>query len=172
MSSVDTGAHEAATSPHSPLPDPTDAQRAAGNFQMGHVRIAGLDVTIEYPQGSVRRGTSKDGQTWQREMHAHYGYVLGTEGADKEHVDVFVGPYHLSPRAFIVDQVDASGKWDEHKVLLGYMSRDEARAAYARHFPPGFKVGPIKELSVEKLRDWLANGDLSKPANRLAGRAR
>ena len=31
---------------------PTEAQKTAGNYQKGHVRIHGLDVTIENPKGS------------------------------------------------------------------------------------------------------------------------
>lgn len=167
MSNVDSGAHEAATSPLSALPLPTDAQIAAGNFQMGHVTIAGLDVTVEWPQGSTRKGVSKDGTPWQRQMSAHYGYVLRTEGADGEHVDVYIGPHHRSLRAFIVDQVDAKGRFDEHKLLLGYASREEAKAAYAKHFPAGFRVGPVKEMALPRLREWLKSGNLKQPINRL-----
>jgi hypothetical protein len=166
-SNLDSGAHEAATSPLSALPEPTDAQIAAGNYQMGHVRIAGLDVTVEFPEGSVRKGVAKDGTSWAREMRAHYGYFKRTTGADDEHVDVYIGPNHRSLRAFIVDQVDKSGKFDEHKVLLGFTDRQAAKEAYAKHFPPGFKVGPIKEMSVAGLRAWLNKGDLNKPLNRL-----
>ncbi len=35
---------------------PSDAQRKAGNYRMGHVRIQGLDITIENPIGSIRSG--------------------------------------------------------------------------------------------------------------------
>lgn len=166
-SNLDSGAHEAATSPLSTLPEPTDAQLAAGNYQMGHVTIAGLDVTVEFPEGSVRKGVGKDGKPWMRQMQAHYGYIKRTTGADDEQVDVYIGPHHRSLRAFIVDQVDAAGKFDEHKVLLGYADRQEAKAAYAKHFPPAFKIGPMKEMTVAGLRSWLEKGDLRKPLNRL-----
>lgn len=166
-SNLDSGAHEAATSPLNSLPEPTDAQLAAGNYQMGHVSIAGLDVTVEFPEGSVRKGVGKDGTPWMRLMQAHYGYIKRTTGADDEQVDVYIGPHHRSLRAFIVDQVDATGKFDEHKILLGYADRQEAKAAYAKHFPPGFKIGPIKEMPIARLRTWLEKGDLSKPLNRL-----
>jgi len=168
LSSIDSGAHQAATSPHSPLPLPTAAQIAAGNFQMGHVRIAGLDVTVEFPAGAVRQGVGKDGKAWMRQMHAHYGYVKRTSGADDEQVDVYIGPNHRSLRAFVVDQVNSAGKFDEHKVMLGFTNREDAKAAYAKHFPPDFKVGKITEMSVVRLRKWLDGGDLTKPLNRLA----
>ncbi|AVQ81636.1 hypothetical protein C4F17_12140 [Variovorax sp. PMC12] len=136
---------------------------------MGHVRIAGLDVTVEFPEGSVRKGVGKDGTPWMRQMHAHYGYIKRTTGADDEQVDVYIGPNHRSLRAFVVDQVDAAGKFDEHKILLGYTDRQSAKEAYSKHFPPDFKIGPIKEVSVARLRAWLDQGDLSKPVNGLLG---
>jgi hypothetical protein len=169
-SNLDSGAHEAATSPLSTLPEPTGAQLAAGNYQMGHVRIAGLDVTVEFPEGSVRKGVGKDGTPWMRQMQAHYGYIKRTTGADDEHVDVYIGPNHRSLRAFIVDQVNAAGQFDEHKILLGYANRQAAKEAYAKHFPPGFKIGAIKEMSLSRMRTWLDKGDLKKPVNSLARR--
>lgn len=51
--------------------------------------------------------------------------------------------------------------------MLGYTSRDDAKSAYAKHFPPDFKVGKITEMSVGRLRNWLQDGDLKKPLNRL-----
>ena len=55
-SNLDSGTHEAATSPLSALPEPT-----AGNHQMGHVTIAGMDVTVEFLEGAVRKSVAKDG---------------------------------------------------------------------------------------------------------------
>jgi hypothetical protein len=52
-------------------------------------------------------------------------------------------------------------------LLLGFASREEAKAAYAKHFPAGFRVGPIKEMTIARLREWLKEGDLQKPINRL-----
>jgi hypothetical protein len=35
---------------------PTEAQKEAGNYRKGHVRVHGLDITIETPQGAERSG--------------------------------------------------------------------------------------------------------------------
>lgn len=51
---VDQAAHEAATSPRNELPEPTMAQKEAGNTKMGHVRVGGLPITVENPEGSIR----------------------------------------------------------------------------------------------------------------------
>jgi hypothetical protein len=38
---IDQAAHEAATRPSNDRPEPSDAQREAGNFKKGHIRIPG-----------------------------------------------------------------------------------------------------------------------------------
>lgn len=163
-SRVDRQAQEAATSPSNDLPEPSQAQIEAGNYRKGHVRVAGLDISIENPRGSVRRGTRPDGSEWSHEMSDHYGYIRRTEGADGEQVDVYVGPQEDSQRVFIVDQVNQQdGSFDEHKVMLGYPDMDAAIAAYRSNFDAGWKVGPVTELSRDRFRDWLRDGDLTSP---------
>lgn len=48
--------------------EPTEAQKEAGNYKKGHVKIDGYDVTIENPKGSVRRGTDASGKQWEQKM--------------------------------------------------------------------------------------------------------
>ncbi|MFI8608488.1 LPD38 domain-containing protein [Pseudomonas sp. NPDC077649] len=163
-SRVDQQAQEAATSLSNDLPEPSQAQIEAGNYRKGHVRVAGLDISIENPRGSVRRGRRPDGSEWSHEMSDHYGYIRRTEGADGEQVDVYVGPQEDSQRVFIVDQVNQQdGNFDEHKVMLGYPDMEAAIAAYRSNFDAGWKVGPVTELSRDRFRDWLRDGDLTSP---------
>ena len=70
--------------------EPTEAQKEAGNYRMGHVKIDGMDVTIENPKGSIRRGTDADGKKWESEMHYDYGYIRGTKAVDNDHIDIFL----------------------------------------------------------------------------------
>ncbi|MGH2343543.1 hypothetical protein ACRC7T_18955, partial [Segnochrobactraceae bacterium EtOH-i3] len=44
---ADTAAHEAATSPRNDRPEPTQAQKEAGNYRLGHMKIGGLDISVE-----------------------------------------------------------------------------------------------------------------------------
>ena len=69
---------------------PTDAQKEAGNYRKGHVRIDGYDITIENPKGSERSGTDAKGNRWTSKMNNTYGYIRGTEGVDGDHIDVFL----------------------------------------------------------------------------------
>lgn len=165
---LETAAHEAATSPQNDLPEPTEAQKEAGNYQKGHVKIAGLDISIENPQGSTRSGTDASGKPWSVEMQSHYGYIKGTVGKDKDHIDVFVKPG--TPEAyngpvFVVDQVDPkTGKFDEHKAILGAVDIDEAKKMYRENYAKDWKgLGTISATPMREFRDWLNRGNTKKP---------
>ena len=70
--------------------EPTEAQKEAGNYKKGNVRIGQFDITVENPKGSVRRGTDASGKAWEQTMQNTYGYIRGTEGVDGDHIDVSV----------------------------------------------------------------------------------
>ena len=70
--------------------NPSDAQKEAGNYKMGHVRVRGFDITIENPIGS-RRYYGKNKKKYVV-MQNHYGYFTKTKGKDGDQVDVFIGP--------------------------------------------------------------------------------
>lgn len=167
--SIDERAHDAATSPLNDLPEPTEAQKGAGNYKVGHTRVAGLDISIENPQGSERRGTSPDGTSWANLMAGHYGYIRRTEGADGDQVDVFVRPGtapDFNGPVFIIDQVDsARGGFDEAKVMLGYNTREEAERAYRDSYTPDWRgMGKVTQMDVPAFRRWLSDGDTTRPA--------
>ncbi|WP_336022221.1 PLxRFG domain-containing protein [Acinetobacter lwoffii] len=162
---IDQGAHAAATSIQNDLPEPTQAQIEAGNYKKGHIKVHGLDITVENPRGSERRGTDPDGKEWAHEMSDHYGYIKKTTGADNEHIDTYVGRNPESDQVFIVDQIDQkTGGFDEHKVMMGFNSKEEAVQAYSSNFDDGWKVGPVRAMSKDEFKSWLKNGDTKKPA--------
>ncbi|BEP54548.1 hypothetical protein GmRootV118_17920 [Variovorax sp. V118] len=164
---MDAAAHEAATSPLNDKPEPTDAQKAAGNYSLGHLsgpEVQGLRISIENPKGSTRSGTSPDGTTWSNTIAAHYGYVKGSEAADGDHVDVFVGPHAATASTvYVVDQVNADGSYDEAKALFGFNTEAEAVDAYKGSYDSGWKVGPITAMSVDEFKAGLAAGRFMKP---------
>lgn len=93
---IDDAAAEADT-------QPSQAQIDAGNYRHGHVRIQGLDITIETAKG-VKRKPHHD-----KPVAAHYGYVkarggIQTSDADGDHVDVFIGPHPDSDKVWAIDQ--------------------------------------------------------------------
>lgn len=137
--------------------NPTEAQKKAGNYKMGHVTVDGYNITIENPKGSVRRGTDPNGKAWEQEMHNTYGYIRGTEGVDGDHIDVFLSDDPTQGDVFVVDQVDPStGKFDEHKVMYGFADVEAAKEAYLSNYEEGWKgLGEITHVSKEEFKKWV-----------------
>lgn len=136
--------------------DPTEAQKKAGNYKKGHIKLEGYDITIENPKGSERSGMDADGNKWSVVMNNDYGYIRGTEGVDGDHIDVFLSDKPEQGNVFVVDQVNEDGSFDEHKVMYGFNSAEEARAAYLANYSPGWKgLGTITEVSKDEFNKWV-----------------
>ncbi|WP_315534100.1 PLxRFG domain-containing protein, partial [Delftia acidovorans] len=163
---VEAAAREAATSQANDLPEPTDAQKEAGNYKKGHVRLNGLDISIENPAGSRRR------PEWPP-LKNHYGYFKGSVGADKDHVDVFITDRANDPDlpVFVVDQVNRDGSFDEHKVVLGAADEADARATYLANYEKGWTgLGAITQMTQDEFKVWVRDpGKTKKPAGALPG---
>jgi hypothetical protein len=156
---------QAATSPLNDRPEPTPAQQEAGNYKKAHVRAQGFDISIENPAGSERKGVDQDGNPWSVTMSNHYGYIKGTVGADKDHIDVFLGPDPRGGDIFVVDQIDpASNKFDEHKVIMGAGSEEEARNIYLSNYEEGWQgMGSITRMPLGTFRKWARSPKTKKP---------
>lgn len=169
--SATAAAHDAATSPQNDLPEPTQAQKEAGNYKKGHISINGLDISVENPVGSSRSGVDRDGKAWSNEMSHHYGYIKRTVGADEEHIDVFVKdhtPADFAGKVYVVDQIHPdNGKFDEHKVMLGYESFKEATDAYDANYAKDWKGGKhITEMPFDEFKKWVREGRQSEPISK------
>lgn len=122
--------------------NPTEAQKEAGNYKKGHVRIGQFDVSIEQPKGSVRSGVDASGNKWETTMQNTYGYIRGTEGVDGDHIDVFLTndiDGWNGRRVYIVDQYNEDGTFDEHKVMLGFNDEADAQDAYLSNYEKGWE---------------------------------
>lgn len=134
---------------------PSEAQKKAGNYKKGHVRVSGFDVTIEQPVGSVRSGKDASGKEWSVTMQNTYGYLPKTEGVDGDHIDVFLGGNLESKNVFVVDQVNKDGSFDEHKVMVGFDTEEEARSAYLANYEEGWQgMGGITSVSLDEFKKW------------------
>jgi hypothetical protein len=138
--------------------EPTDGQKAAGNYQHAHVNFDGFDIAIENPKGSTRTGKDADGNEWSTQMPGHYGRIKRSRGADGDQVDVYIGDKPANGRVFVVDQFDPkTGKFDEHKVVMGVDSQAEAEALYDAAFSDGgaSRRGGIREMPSDYFRSWI-----------------
>ena len=137
--------------------DPTEAQKEAGNYKKGHVHVGSFDITIEQPQGSVRKGTDANGKQWESKMNNTYGYFRGTEGVDGDHIDVFLSndiDGWNGRKVFVVDQYNPDGSFDEHKVMLGFNDADEAKSDYLANYENGWENGRRIDVSAVNLEDF------------------
>lgn len=136
--------------------NPTEAQKEAGNYKKGHIKINGFDVTIEQPAGSVRSGKDANGKEWSVTMNNTYGYIRGTESVDGDHIDVFLGPDMNSDMVYVVDQVNTDGSFDEHKVMMGFPSLEDARSAYLSNYEEGWQgLGNITGVTLDGFKKWI-----------------
>ena len=143
--------------------EPTEAQKEAGNYKKGHVQVGAFDITIEQPEGSIRRGTDANGKQWESKMHNTYGYFRGTEGVDGDHIDVFLSndmDGWNGAQVFVVDQYNPDGTFDEHKVMLGFNDASDAKNNYLANYKKGWENGRRIDVSAVSLADfekWIAS---------------
>ena len=147
-------------------PNPTEAQKKAGNYPMGHIRFGGYRMSIENPKGSTRSGVDQNGKPWSIEMKDTYGYIGKKYGTDGDHLDYFINDDAdldaFEGRVYVVDQKNEDGSFDEHKVMYGYPSWSAARRAYERNYEPGWWDKHVMQMIGVKKEDfdkWLNDSD-------------
>ena len=149
---------------------PSEAQKRAGNYKKGHTTFQGLDITIENPRGSKREGMDRDGKKWSVRMPDHYGYLKRTTGADNEHIDCYLGSADKSKRVYIIDQKHLhNGRFDEHKVFLGYPTKTDAVKSYKLAFSDGKgaqRISKVTRMSIPEFKEWIKSNNTKKPVKK------
>lgn len=161
---IDALANEAATSPLNDLPEPTQAQKEAGNYKKGKIKLHGLDISIENPKGSLRKGVDDNGKAWESKLNHHYGDIKRSLGADGDPIDVFIGDKPESEKVFVVDQINPNtGEFDEHKVMFGFDNLKDAESGYLSNYDENWKgLSAITETSTEQFKLWLSESEQTK----------
>ena len=121
---------------------------------LGDRKVNGFDVVIEQERNDERYG---------RRLPAAYGFIRRTGSAEgrNEQMDCFVGPDSNSPKIFIVDSFDQSGRFNEHKVMLSYAAEAAALRDFSLYYFEHRAF--IAEVSSQALNVWLQTGDLNRP---------
>lgn len=139
--------------------NPTEAQKKASNYKMGHITFSGFKITIENAKGSKRYWTDEKGNKGYNLMKNHYGYFSNSKGHDGDHVDVFLGNNQDSDKIYVIDQNKKDGTFDESKVMLGFDNKKEAKEAYLSNFTKDWKgFGNITGVSKSLFKKWLYTG--------------
>lgn len=139
---------------------PTEAQKKASNYKMGHVSVKGMRISIENPKGSKRYFKNENGEQDYNIMKNHYGYFNISKGKDGDCVDVFLGPeIEDFENVYCVDQNNEEGEFDETKVMLGFKSKEQAKKAYLSNYKPDWKgFRSITGVSLKVFKKWLYRG--------------
>ena len=119
------------------------------------VNFQGIPVHIENRAGELRHWESATGERGTTHMLCAYGEVVGTDGADGDGIDVYVGPDPKANTVYVVHQQNPeTGVYDEEKAMLGFPSEEFALQVYRAHFnKPGFDVA-VSPMGVEQFRVW------------------
>ncbi len=146
-------------------PNPSEAQKKAGNYKKGHLSFGGYDFTVETPKGATRSGKDEQGKPWSVTMHDTYGYILGKIGVDGDHIDMFINDAAdldtFDGNVYVVDQVNPeTGEFDEHKVMYGYPSEEAATEAYLANYSKDWKgLGKVTAVPKATFDKWLESSD-------------
>lgn len=146
--------------------NPTDGQKEAGNYKKGHVKVAGFNISIEQPRGSVRSGTDANGKKWSVTMNNTYGYMTDNVGVDGDHLDVFLSNDIDSwdqQNVYVVDQYNLDRTFDEHKVMLGFNDKDEATDAYFSNYDSSWRTSKRKIITstvpIDIFKKWIESSN-------------
>lgn len=127
------------------------------------MRVGTFDISIEQPKGSVRSGVDANGKKWETTMQNTYGYIRGTEGVDSDHIDVFLSDDidgWNGRKAFVVDQYNEDGSFDEHKVMLGFNEAADAETAYFANYDKDWAKKHktvVTPVNLEDFEKWIGS---------------
>lgn len=122
----------------------------------------GLSIYVETTSGTLR-----EGKNWASRTPAHYGYIMGYIGADGDEMDCYIGPNLKTGKVYIVDQnVIDSENFDEHKCMIGYMSKQEALHDYYTGHNKGKQIfRGVVEMTPWEFQRWLRFGNHKVPVS-------
>lgn len=123
------------------------------------VSYHGIPVNIEIPIRTYRF-CSTFAPVYM--VSASYGEFAGTKGADGEPIDCYIGQFLGSEQIFIINQADKYGNFDEHKVMVGFLSKDDAISAYSA-CTNGLSPLSVVVCSPAQLLYWIKKGNKNEP---------
>lgn len=128
----------------------------SGHKLQGRTKLYGMDISIENKKGSYRSGIDKDGHKWKVKMYNDYGYIRGTVGVDKDHLDCYVGPDKEAEKVYVIHQNDpVTHKYDEDKCMLCFSSAQDAKKAYMKQYDrPGF-FGSMTTMTIDQFKSFI-----------------
>lgn len=145
----------------------TGVKEDTSNPNIASRDVAGFNITIENPKGSLRSGTNSNGDEWSVPMPADYGFLKRIPGVDGDDLDCYVGDSNDAANVYVVDQLNVdTGEFDEHKIMIAFGDLQSARETYLNGFSDDLahhRLGAITPLSITDFKNWLADGQADRP---------
>ena len=119
-----------------------------------------IEIVLEYLEGDIRTKTMGNGSVISNTMPAAYGRILNTNDIHGEEIDMYVAsmPDEDAP-VYVIDQINpGDNTFDEHKVMLGFSSLEEAVQKYMEVFSDGSgskRLGDVTTMSFDVFYSWL-----------------
>ena len=113
----------------------------------------------------MRSGKDANGKEWSVTMHNTYGYMTDNVGVDGDHLDVFLAndmDDWNQQYVYVVDQYNPDGSFDEHKVMLGFNSTQDAGENYLANYEKGWEKGrriDVVPVSLDDFKKWVASSN-------------
>jgi hypothetical protein len=127
----------------------------------GKMEFRGLPVSIENAKSSSRQWHNPHNNTSGITRFEHpYGYFRGgCIGMDGDATDCFIGPNREAETVFIITQTKAPDfvEIDEQKIMLGWDTEEEAKAAYLNHYSEPRFFHSILAMPFEEFKEKLAS---------------
>ena len=126
------------------------------------IKFQGMDISIENRKGSFRYWKDRNSEEGRTLMHSDYGYIKRTLGADKDHIDCYVGPNKESEKVFIVHQavVNDWKKFDEDKCMLGFDNKEDAKKAYLKQYSDPRFLMSIDEIAIDEFKEKVIGKEI------------
>lgn len=133
--------------------EPSAEQAEADAYNKPRIQWRGLTIAIENPAGSVRRGRNRNGVSWEIRMRFDYGEVVDSMGVDGDPVDIYLGPaLEDAPLVYVVHQrrMNDWANYDEDKAMAGFMTEEDAKAAFLSNYTDPRFLGPVTAMPVDE----------------------
>ena len=123
-------------------------------------QFAGMTIIIEHMAGDTRTKEKGPAISISSVMPSAYGFIVGTTDAHGEGVDIYLATLpDANADIYVIDQVDPVTKiFDEHKVMLGFASPEEATTVYCCAFNDGSgesRIGDVVCFTPKDFLTWL-----------------
>lgn len=118
----------------------------------------GIPIAVENPAGTERHWTDATGKVGITRMQHDYGFVEGVMGADKDELDVYVGPDENAREVYVIHQQVKGdpAHFDEDKAFVGFPSADAAKAAFVAHRDDGDECyGGMNAITLDQFKALL-----------------